>query len=154
MPPHPTSWRSILIISFHLHPGLPRGLFPSCFPTKTLHTPFPSIYCYMPRPSHLQFDHPIIFGEEQRSTGSSLCSFLHSPVTSSLLGPNILFRTLFSNTLSLRSSLNVNNKVSHPYNTIDKTIDLCILIFIYIVNLKTKHSAPNDKNNSLALICF
>jgi hypothetical protein len=30
-----------------------------------------------------------------------LCTFLHSPVTSSLLGPNILLRTLFSNTLSL-----------------------------------------------------
>jgi hypothetical protein len=31
----------------------------------------------------------------------SLCSFLHSPVTESLLGPNILLSTLFSNTLSL-----------------------------------------------------
>jgi hypothetical protein len=28
-----------------------------------------------------------------------LCSFLHSPVTSSFFGPNILLRTLFSNTL-------------------------------------------------------
>jgi hypothetical protein len=26
-----------------------------------------------------------------------LCSFLHSPVTSSLLGPNIFLNTLFSN---------------------------------------------------------
>jgi hypothetical protein len=34
-----------------------------------------------------------------------LCNFLHSPVTSSLLGPNIPLRTLFSNTLSLCSSL-------------------------------------------------
>jgi hypothetical protein len=31
----------------------------------------------------------IIFGEEQRSWNSSLCSLLHSPVTSALLGPNI-----------------------------------------------------------------
>jgi hypothetical protein len=31
-----------------------------------------------------------------------LCNFLHSPVTSSLVGPNILLSTLFSNTLSLR----------------------------------------------------
>jgi hypothetical protein len=29
-----------------------------------------------------------------------LCSLLHSPVTSSLLGPNIFLSTLFSNTLS------------------------------------------------------
>ena len=46
-----------------------------------------------------------ILGEEYRSLSPSLCSFLHSPVTSSLLGPNILLRTLCSNTLSLRSCL-------------------------------------------------
>ena len=37
--PHPTSWRSILILSFHLRLVLPSGLFPSGFPTKTLFTP-------------------------------------------------------------------------------------------------------------------
>ena len=36
---HPTSWRSILILSTHLRLGLPFGLFPSGFPTKTLYTP-------------------------------------------------------------------------------------------------------------------
>ena len=45
----------------------------------------------------------------------SLRSFLHPPVTSSLLEPNILLSTLFSNTHSLRSSLNVSDQVSHPY---------------------------------------
>jgi hypothetical protein len=34
-------------------------------------------------------------------TFTSLSNFLHSPITSSLLCPNILIRTLFSNTLSL-----------------------------------------------------
>ena len=33
---HPTSWRSILILSTHLRLGLPTGLFPSVWPTKTL----------------------------------------------------------------------------------------------------------------------
>ena len=42
--PHPTSWRCILILSTHLHPGLPSGLFPSGFPTKTLYIPSPHPY--------------------------------------------------------------------------------------------------------------
>ena len=42
--PHPTSWRSILILSIHLRQGLPSGLFPSGFPTKTLYTPLPHPY--------------------------------------------------------------------------------------------------------------
>ena len=32
-----TSWRSVLILSSHLHLGLPNGLFPSGFPTRTLY---------------------------------------------------------------------------------------------------------------------
>ena len=40
--PHPTSWRSILILSIHLRLGLPSGLLPSGFPSKTLFTPLSS----------------------------------------------------------------------------------------------------------------
>ena len=39
---HPTSWRAILILSFHLRLDLPGGLFPSDLPTKTLYAPLPS----------------------------------------------------------------------------------------------------------------
>jgi hypothetical protein len=48
---------------------------------------------------------------------SSLCTFLQPPVTSPLFGPNILPSTLFWNTLSLCSSINVRDQVSHPYRT-------------------------------------
>ena len=42
IPPHLTSSRSIFMLSTHLRLGLPSGLFPSGFPTKTLYTPLPS----------------------------------------------------------------------------------------------------------------
>ena len=36
MPPHPTYWKSVLILLFHLCHCLPNGLFPLGFPTKIL----------------------------------------------------------------------------------------------------------------------
>jgi hypothetical protein len=42
--------------------------------------------------------------------------FLQHPITSSLLGPNILLYTLFSDTLNL-CSLNMRDQVLHPYKT-------------------------------------
>ena len=116
---HHTSWRSTLILSSHLRLGLPSGLFLSGFRTKTLYTPLLSplrVICL----AHLillDFIARKKLSEEYRSLSSSLCSFLHSPVTSSLLGPNILFSTLFWNTISLRSYFNVSDQVSHPYKT-------------------------------------
>jgi len=43
--PHPTSWRSILILSSHLCLGLPSFVFPSGFPTKTLYTKHYILIC-------------------------------------------------------------------------------------------------------------
>ena len=54
------------------------------------------------------------FGEQYRSLSCPFFRFLQSPVTTSLLGPNIFLSILFSNTLSLSSSLNVSDQVSHP----------------------------------------
>ena len=65
--------------------------------------------------------HVARMGEEYKSFSSSLCSLLHSPVTSSLLSPNILLITLSSNTLNFLSSRNVSDQVSHPYKTRGKT---------------------------------
>ena len=99
---HPTSWRSILILCTNLHLGLPSGIFTSGLPNQDLYTPLsPPIRATCP--AHLillDFITHTILGDEYRSLSSSLCSLLHSPVTSSLLGPNILLNTIFSNTLS------------------------------------------------------
>jgi hypothetical protein len=81
-------------------------------------------------PSH--FITRTILGEEYKSFSSSLCNLLHSSVTSSLLGPNILLNTIFSNTLSFLSSRNVRDQVSHPYKTTGKIIVLYILIFKFL----------------------
>jgi len=79
-------------------PGSPKWLFPSGFPTKTLYTTLLSpirntfpVYLILP-----YFITHTILGKQYRSTNFSLCSFLHSPLTLSLLRPNILFNTLFS----------------------------------------------------------
>ena len=130
------------------------GLFPSGFPIKTLYTALLSpirATC----PTYLillDFITRTILGEEYRSLSSSLCSFLHSPVTSSLLGPYILLSTLFSNTLTLRSSINVNDQVSRPYKATGKIIVLYILFFKFL-DSKLEHKRFCNSKHSLTSIC-
>ena len=79
--PYPEPARSspyphILILSFHLHLGLPSGLLPSGIPTKTMHTPLLSpirVTCSA-HPILVDFITRTILGEEYRSFSSSLCS--------------------------------------------------------------------------------
>ena len=82
--------------------------------------------CYVPRPTHYsRYDHPNNNWWAGQIIKLLLCSFLNSPVTSSLLGPNIHLNTQFSNSLGPHSSLHVIDQVSHPYKT-GKIIDLYI----------------------------
>ena len=65
--PSPISWRFILILFSRLRLGLPSGLFPPCFPTKTLHAPLLSPI-RATRHAHLilYLITRIIFGEQYR----------------------------------------------------------------------------------------
>jgi len=59
MPPHPTSWRYILLLLPHLCLGFPSGFFPSGFPIKTVYSChlFPTRGTLL-HPSHSsRFDH-------------------------------------------------------------------------------------------------
>jgi hypothetical protein len=126
------------------------------FPHQFLYTPllFP---IRVTSPAHLTLLDLIaqaILGVEYRSLRSSLRSYLHSPVSLFLLGLNIVLKTLFSDTLSLRSSLNLSDQVSHPHQTAGKIIVLYILIFKFLDSiLKTKDSAPNDSKHFPTSIC-
>jgi hypothetical protein len=134
--PYPTThvWRPISILSSYLHLCFPSGFFTSRFPTKIHYTPpLSPISATCPAPLILlDYFTQRELSEEYRPLSSSLYSFLHSPVTLSLLGPNNLLNTLFSNTLSLRSYLNVSDQVSHPYTTTAKIIILYTLFFKFL----------------------
>jgi len=95
------------------------NLFQKWGPSATVSLCTEHFQFIMPHPScSFRFGHPqLILGEEYRSLNFSLCSFLHTPVTSPLLGQNILLSTLFSNTLSLHSCLNVSDQVSYSHKT-------------------------------------
>jgi hypothetical protein len=68
IPPHPTSWRSILLPSFYLHLVLPGGLFPPGFPTNILCMPLPSPICATcPAYLILDFITHIMLAEEHRT---------------------------------------------------------------------------------------
>ena len=73
-------------------PGSPKWSLSLRFPNQNpvYASPLPILATCPAHLIFLDFITRTILGEEHRSLSSSLWSFLHSPVTSSLLGPNIL----------------------------------------------------------------
>jgi hypothetical protein len=122
IPPHPISLRRSLI-SFPSTSSLPSGLFPSGFHTKTPYAFLFSQACYMPCPSHP----PLLYHSnyvwrtvkvvqlpiKQLSPASHYFILLRSIPLST---------AVFKHPHSVRSSLKVRDKVSHPHKTKDEII--------------------------------
>ena len=135
--PNPSHIPTSHLLEIHpniIHPSTPR--FPQwCLSLRLPHQdpihPLSSPICAT-CPAHLNlldFITHTILGEQYKSFSSSLCNLFHSPVTSSLLDPNILLNTMFSDNLNFLSSRNICDQVLHPHKTTGKIIVLYILIF-------------------------
>ena len=107
--------------------------------------------CYMPQPITLFTFTRILFGEEYKSVSSSLCSFLHYPVISSLLGPNILLSTLFFKNPQPTFFPQCGRPSLTPVKTTNKIIFPCILIFIY---MDSKLEDKRFCTESVTTTCF
>jgi hypothetical protein len=150
-PYHPFSLRSILILSTHLLLGLRSALSFWLSHQYPIWIPLLPHSSYMFCPTHPPWLHHSNYVWWEVQVMKLIMQFPPSPVTSSLFGPKILLSTLFSNTVSLYSSLNVRDQVSHPYRTIVKILVLYILIFMlsYGILESRKHNVSEAKSVSV-----
>jgi hypothetical protein len=145
MLPHPTAWRSILIISSNLCLALLSGPFLQVFPPK----PCMHLSCV---PTHATFlAHllylitQIIFVVEYRSLSFSLCSLLHSYYLIPLRPkhPQPTFLTKYDQ-LSFTPIQNRRQNYSSVYLNI---------LYFWTANWNTKYSTLNDSRCSLTWVC-
>jgi hypothetical protein len=114
------AWTPFFIICFNIVFPLPwslNGFFPSGFQTKILYA-FLTFPMHVTCPTHLillELITFIIFDEEYKLQRSSLCSYLHSSVTSSL------FKSKHS-----PQHFALKHQFSHPYKVTGKIIVLYI----------------------------
>jgi hypothetical protein len=90
----------------------------------------------------LQLTILIIRAEEYKLQSFSLRSFLQPPSISSLFGPNILMSTLFSNTPSLCSSLNVSDQF-HTHTEPQPNYTFVYPTFVFRQQTRKQSSALN-----------
>ena len=121
-------------MSSHVCLSLPRCLFFVGWPSETTPTN-PATYPANLNPLYLVI--LIILGEQYKLCHSSRWSLLHFTFAS-LLSPNIRFRILFSNTLSLGSSRDVRDRVPQSYSKIDCFLYILIFKFLEIRRKKQK----------------
>jgi hypothetical protein len=100
-----------LYIILPSNPGSPKWTlflrFPQKYPLYVPLLPPHSLHALPSLSSH--FITRTILGEEYRSLRSLLRIFLHAPVTSSLLVPNMLLNNLHSNILNARDQVSHSN---------------------------------------------
>jgi hypothetical protein len=101
------------MLSTHLPHGLPSGLFPIGFPINNLYT-------FLFSPIRATCPAHVILLDNYNFTWRRLqiIQFLFVQFSPPSRRPYILPSTLFSNTLSLCSSLNVTDQVLDPYRSV------------------------------------
>jgi len=113
---------SVLILCSHLPVCLPSCLFPSGFPTKTLHAP---------PVSPIRATSPITISAQQYNSRSfSLYSSRQSHVTPSVWGPNAFLDAVLWTTLGVCSCIDVRDQVSHPHKTTRLCTTYCTLYIL------------------------
>ena len=147
------------ILSSHLGLGSSNWSLSLRFPHQNPVCNFPqSQTSHMPRPSQsCLFVHPHLIWRGVQIIKFFIMCLLQSPVTSSYLDTNIFLSTLFSNILSLCSSLNISVQVSHPYKILLLLLLLSSSSLLYHNKRDVRSSAQNnlpDAIHSSLSACF